>query len=176
MNPLIIAVAAFGLWAATGCASPEPSSPSAPIGGALPPPMGAPEPTGVTAGEAAGASAVESAAAGSSGVVIESIAPEPSVTTGPTAITIPERSGWTHSEIPLTKQQEDIETCFRFASAHVERETRIDDDRYEGSSDRDVVNLFGETTLTRRVDYYSERRRRGGLFDTCMQSKGYVKN
>jgi hypothetical protein len=176
MNPLILAVAAIGLWAATGCTLPEPLSPGEPTGGALPPPIGAPEATGVTAGDAAGASAVESAAAGTSGVVIESIEPEPSATTGPTAITIPEGSGWTHSEVPLTKQQEDIETCFRFASAHVERESRIDDDRYEGSSDRDVVNLFGETTLTRRVDYYSERRRRGGLFDTCMQSKGYVKN
>ncbi len=172
MKALIIAVAACGLWAATGCTLPESSSPAAPSGGALPPPEGTAEP----ASEAAGAAAGESAAAGSSGVVIESIQPEGSAAAGPTAITIPERSGWTHPEVPLTKQQAEIETCFRFASAQVDREALIDEDRYEGSSDRDAVNLYGVTTLTRRVDYYSERRRRGALFDTCMQSKGYVKN
>ena len=172
MKALIIAVAALGLWAAAGCTLPESSSPAAPSGGALPPPEETVEP----ASEAAGAPAVESAAAGSSGVVIESIQPEASATAGPTAIILPERSGWTHSEVPLTKQQEDIETCFSFATAQVKREAQIDEDIIEASSDRDAVNLYGETTLTQRVDYYSERRRRGGLFDTCMQSKGYVKN
>jgi hypothetical protein len=172
MKALIIAVAALGLWAAAGCTLPESSSPVTPSGGALPPPEETVEP----ASEAAGAPAVESAAAGSSGVVIESIQPEASATAGPAAIIIPERSGWTHSEVPLTKQQEDIETCFRFATAQVDRETLIDEDRFEASSDRDALNLYGETTLTQRVDFYSERRRRGGLFDTCMQSKGYVKN
>lgn len=156
MKALIIAVAAFGLWAAAGCTLPESSSPAAPSGGALPPPEGT--------------------AAGSSGVVIESIQSEGFAAAGTTVITIPERSGWTHPEVPLTKQQADIETCFRFAAAQVDREAQIDDDRYEGSSDRDAVNLYGVTTLTRRVDYYSQRRRRGALFDTCMQSKGYVKN
>ena len=172
MKALIIAVAALGLWAAAGCTLPEASSPAAPSGGALPPP----EETAEPASEAAGARAVESAAAGSSGVVIESIQPEASATAEPAAIILPERSGWTHSEIPLTKQQEDIETCFSFATAQVKREAQIDEDIIDGSSDRDAVNLYGETTLTQRVDYYSERRRRGGLFDTCMQSKGYVKN
>ena len=172
MKALIIAVAALGLWAAAGCTLPEASSPAAPSGAALPPPEETVEP----ASEAAGARAVESAAAGSSGVVIESIQPEPSATAERTAIILPERSGWTHSEILLTKQQEDIETCFSFATAQVKREAQIDEDIIDGSSDRDAVNLYGETTLTQRVDYYSERRRRGGLFDTCMQSKGYVKN
>jgi len=172
MNPFIIVVAALCLCTAAGCTLPEPSRPSAPSGGALPPPESTVEPTGATAG----AAPEESAAAGTGGVVIESIEPEPSAAAEPTAIIIPEGSGWTHPEIPLTKQQEDIETCFRFATAQIARETQIDDDRYEGTSDRDSVNLYGETTLTRRVDYYSERRRRGALFDTCMQSKGYVKN
>lgn len=168
MNPLIVAAAALGLWAATACTFPDPSSPTAPSGGALPPPESTVEP--------AGAAPEESAAAGTGGVVIELIEPEPSAAAEPTAIIIPEGSGWTHPEIPLTKQQEDIETCFRFATAQIARESQIDDDRYEGTSDRDAVNLYGETTLTRRVDYYSERRRRGALFDTCMQSKGYVKD
>jgi hypothetical protein len=172
MKALIIAVAVLGLWAAAGCTLPESSSPATPSGGALPPP----EETVQRASEAAGAPAVESAAAGGSGVVIESIQPEAWATAGPTAFIIPERSGWTHSEVPLTKQQEDIETCFRFATAQVDREALIDEDIFEASSDRDALNLYGETTLTQRVDYYSERRRRGGLFDTCMQSKGYVKN
>jgi len=176
MKALIIAVAAFGLWAAAGCTLPEASSPATPNGGALPPPEETVEPVRESASEAAGAPDAESAAAGSSGVVIESIRPEPSATAEPTAIILPERSGWTHSEIPLTKQQEDIETCFSFATAQVKREAQIDEDIIDGSSDRDALNLYGETTLTQRVDYYSERRRRGGLFDTCMQSKGYVKN
>jgi hypothetical protein len=175
MKALIIAVAALGLWAAAGCTLPESSSPATPSGGALPPPEETVEPARESTGEAAGAPAAESAA-GSSGVVIESIQPEASATAEPTAIILPERSGWTHSEIPLTKQQEDIETCYLFATAQVDREAQIDDDRIEASSDRDDSNLYGVTTLAQRVDYYSERRRRGGLFDTCMQSKGYVKN
>ena len=104
------------------------------------------------------------------------IEPDPSAAAEPSAITIPEGAGWTDPEIPLTKQQEDIEACFRFATAQVAREALIDEDRYDTRADRDVYNLYGQPTLTRRVDYYSERRRRGALFDTCMQSKGYVKN
>ena len=183
MKCLFVAVAVVGLWAAAGCTLPEPSSSTPPPGGALPPPEDLAEPGAEAGGEAAVAPAPESAAPGStvpesavpeSGVVIESIQPDPEVVVGPTAITIPEGSGWTHPETPLTKQQEDIEACFNFASAQIARESQIDYDRYQ--VDSDFANLHGETTLTRRVDYYSERRRRGALFDSCMRSKGYLKN
>ena len=172
MKALITVVVALALLAAPACSIPEPTRPTAPSSGALPPPEGAAAPVP----ESAGTAAAESAPAGSSGVVIETIEPDPSVAAEPTAITIPEGSGWTHPEVPLTTQQEDIEACFRFASAQVARESLIDEDRYDSSADRDVYNLWGEPTLTQRVDYYSERRRRGALFDSCMQSKGYIKN
>lgn len=176
MKALITVVVALALLAAPACSFPEPTRPTAPSSGALPPPEGAAAPVPEAAGESGGAGATESAAAGSSGVVIETIEPEPSVAAEPTAITIPEGSGWTHPGVSLTRQQEDIEACFRFASAQVARESLIDEDRYDSSADRDVYNLWGEPTLTQRVDYYSERRRRGSLFDSCMQSKGYIKN
>ena len=86
----------------------------------------------------------------------------------------PRRHGWTHPEIPLTKQQVDIEACFNFATAQIARESQIDEDRYQ--VDTDFADLYGETTLERRVDYYTERRRRGALFDSCMHSRGYLKN
>lgn len=177
MRALIMTFAVIGLLAAGGCSlpelAPETASPPAPSGGALPPPESAPEAAAETTSEPGGEVAPDSI--GESGTVVESITGEPALAGG-AAITLPERSGWTHPEVPLTKQQEDIETCFRFASAQINRESRIDQDRYEGDTDRDFVNLYGETTLTQRVDYYSERRRRGGLFDACMQSKGYIKD
>jgi hypothetical protein len=170
MKALMTAVAALALFVACGCASPEPSRP-AESGGALPPPELAPA-------EAAPAEAAPSSTTGASGegVVVETIEPDPAAAAEPTAVTIPEGAGWTQPGVPLTKQQEDIETCFNFATAQVARETQLDQDRYESSSDRDTLDFYGETTLTRRVDYYSERRRRGILFDNCMQAKGYVKN
>jgi hypothetical protein len=172
MKALITVVVALALLGAPACSFPEPTRPTAPSSGALPPPEGAAAPVP----ESAGTAAAESAPAGSSGVVIDTIEPDPSVAAVPTAVTIPEGAGWTHPEVPLTTQQEDIEACFRFASAQVARESLIDEDRYDSSADRDVYNLWGEPTLTQRVDYYSERRRRGALFDSCMQSKGYIKN
>jgi hypothetical protein len=172
MKALITVVVALALLAAPACSFPEPTRPTAPSSGALPPPEGAAAPVP----ESAGTAAAESAPAGSGGVVIDVIEPDPSVAAVPTAVTIPEGAGWTHPEVPLTTQQEDIEACFRFASAQVARESLIDEDRYDSSADRDVYNLWGEPTLTQRVDYYSERRRRGALFDSCMQSKGYIKN
>ena len=171
---VFVAVAVVGLCAAPGCTLPEPSSSAPPAGGALPPPEDLAEPGGESAVAPASESTAPKSAAPESGVVIESIQPEPEAAVGPTAITIPEGSGWTHSEIPLTKQQEDIEACFNFASAQLARESQIDYDRDQ--VDSDFANLHGETTLTRRVDYYSERRRRGALFDSCMRSKGYLKN
>ncbi len=164
MRALITAGVALGLLAAAACSYYEPSRPEAP-GAALPPPEDAAEPAPESAGEP-----------GSGGVVVDVIQPEPSVAAEPTAVAIPEGAGWTHPEIPLTRQQEDIEACFRFASAQVARESLIDEDRYDSRADRDVYNLYGEPTLTQRVDFYSERRRRGALFDSCMQSKGYLKN
>lgn len=172
MKSLFLAVMVVGLWAAAGCTQPESSRSALPAGEALPPPEGVAEP----GGEAVVAPAPEGTAPGGGEVVIEieTIQPESSAAVSPTAIIIPEGSGWTHPEIPLTKQQADIEACFNFATAQIARESQIDEDRYQVESD--FTDLHGETTLTRRVDYYTERRRRGALFDSCMRSRGYLKN
>ena len=171
MKSLLMAAAALGLCVAVGCAPAGSSRSAPPAGTALPPPeSAAPESAAPTSPEPAGA------APESGGVVVETIEPDPSASAGPSAITIPEQTGWTHPEVPLTRQQADIETCFNFASAQIERENQIDDDRYELSNERDFSDFHSEAVLARRVDYYSERRRRGSLFDSCMRSKGYLRN
>jgi hypothetical protein len=73
----------------------------------------------------------------------------------------------------LSQHQTDIDACFRYASAQIDRDSRIDYDRRQGRDIDDQVQ--GMTALSRRVDYYTEKRRRGSLFDSCMTSKGYSK-
>lgn len=172
MKALIVAVAALAFGIGVGCTLPEPSSPPA-SGGALPPPAGLEEPD--TAGAPAAAPAGDSGAGGERGTVVETISPEPSAAKEPTAIAIPEGSGWTNPGVPLTQQQADIEACFSYADAQIKREAQIDDDRFYSGNDRDFQNQYGLNTFRQRVDYYSERRRRGALFDSCMESKGYIK-
>ena len=91
---------------------------------------------------------------------------------GPLVFAAPEASGWTHSGVPLTRQQSDIEACYNSAAAQVARDARIDYDRRQVREDSD--DLLGLTTLTSRVDYYSEPRRRANLFESCMNAKGYT--
>ena len=88
-------------------------------------------------------------------------------------VAIPEVSGWTHSEVPLTRQQSDIEACYGYAAALVARDARIDEDRRQLREDSN--DLVGLTTFARRVDFYSEPRRRANLFDRCMSARGYSK-
>ena len=167
MKALMVMVAALALWAAVGCTLPEPSSPAPPGGGVLPPPEDLAEP-----GEATGAPATEP---GGTGTVVETIKPDASAAEEPTAVAIPEASGWTNPAVPLSRRQEDIDACFSYAEGQIKREAQIDDDRYNFGDDRDFQNQYGLNTFRQRVDYYSERRRRGALFDACMQSKGYVR-
>lgn len=176
MKALIVTVVALALWAGPGCSLPRSSSPALPGGDALPPPADAAEPGGGSTAAPAAPAAETGGTAGESGTVIESIQPDPSAAEGPTAITIPEGAGWTRPGVPLTKQQADIEACFTFAEAQIDRETQIDNDLDQVGGDRDFEDQYGVKALTRRVDYYSERRRRGALFDSCMESKGYVKD
>jgi len=176
MKALIVALAAFAFWRGVGCTAPESASPPPASGGALPPPAELEEPD--TVGAPAPPPAGDSGAGGAGsagGSVVETIKPDPSAAAEPTAITIPEGSGWTNPGVPLTQQQADVEACFSYADAQIKRETQIDDDRYSFDDDVDFQNQYGLNTFKQRVDYYSERRRRGALFDTCMESKGYVK-
>ena len=102
---------------------------------------------------------------------IEYISAEPPP--GPLVFAVPEASGWTHSAVPLTRQQSDIEACYDYAAAQVARDARIDYDRRQMREDSN--DLLGLTTLARRVDFYSEPRRRAGLFEGCMDTKGYAR-
>ena len=167
MKSLLIVAAFFCLCAVGGCSQAGSTRSAPPSGTALPPPEGVSE---------TGAVPAPAPAPESKGVVVETIRPEPSASGGATAIIIPEQTGWTHPEIPLTRHQEDIETCFSFASAQIDRESQIDEDRNEWNNERDHSDFHSEALLTQRVDYYSQRRRRGSLFDSCMRSKGYQRN
>jgi hypothetical protein len=51
----------------------------------------------------------------------------------------------------------------------VARDARIDEDRRQLRDDSN--DLVGLTTFARRVDFYSEPRRRADLFDRCMSAK-----
>ncbi len=91
---------------------------------------------------------------------------------GSLIIAIPADSGWDNPEMPLTRRQSDIEACYGYAVAQVARDDRIDYDRQQIREDGN--NVLGLTTLTQRVDFYSQPRRRDSLFDSCMRAKGYV--
>ncbi len=161
--PFGIAGAALLLLAA--CSSPPREAAPPPDLSALPPP-------GIEAGkiEAGGIEAEPAAAEAPLSVeYIPMEAPPP----GSLAIAIPEVSGWSHSEVPLTRQQSDIEACHGYAAARVARDARIDEDRRQLREDSN--DLVGLTTFARRVDFYSEPRRRADLFDTCMSARGYTR-
>jgi len=177
MKALNLAVAALTIWAGIGCTFSEPTSPSAPAGGALPPPADLETP-GATGTGATGTGAPAAPSAGDApapGTVIETIEPPPSAAAEPTAVPIPEASGWINPSVALSEQQADIDACFSYAQGQIDRETQIDQDRYLATDEPGFQNQYGVNTFKQRVDYYSERRRRGSLFDACMESKGYVK-
>lgn len=134
-------------------------------GNALPPPDPMVAPPVSESGAATGA------VAGTS-VAVESSPSEPVVGTG-AVISIPEAQGWTNPSIPLSQYQTDIDACFRFASAQIDRDSQIDYDRQQVRDVDDQVQ--GMAALSRRVDHYTAKRRRGSLFDSCMTSKGYTK-
>lgn len=180
MKVAIVAVVALGLCVAAAC-SPRPERSGLPGGAALPPPDPAAEPLAEPlaaeplappAGEATAPASAESLE--SAGPVVETISPDPASSGGGAAIAIPDDSGWTNPDIPLTQRQIDIAACYESAAAQIAREAQIDSDRYEARNYRG--DLVGLTSLSQRLDYYSENRRRGALFDSCMQAKGYVKN
>ena len=144
------------------CASPPPPQ------GAAPPPSGTShatvsEKTVVEVNPAAGTSIDEP--------LTTEYVPVQATAEGSLIIAIPADSGWDNPEIPLTRRQSDIEACYGYAVAQVARDDQIDYDRQQIREDGD--NILGLTTLTQRVDFYSQSRRRDSLFDSCMRAKGY---
>ena len=93
-----------------------------------PPDLGALPPPAIEAGEIEAGGIEAEPAAAEVPLSVEYIpaeAPPP----GSLAVAIPEVSGWTHSEVPLTRQQSDIEACYGYATVQVARDARIDEDR-----------------------------------------------
>ena len=93
-------------------------------------------------------------------------APQP-----PARQTLPDSSGWSNPEIPLSRHQADIEACHGFAWARVDNDLRIDND-IQGNFDT-IDSGLGFSALSRRVDLYVAKKRRNTLFERCMESKGY---
>ena len=176
MKPGRIGIAGAALLLLAACSSPpREAAPPPPDLGALPPPgieAGEIEAGEIEAGEIEAGEIEAVPAAAEVPLSVEYIpaeAPPP----GSLAVAIPEVSGWTHSEVPLTRQQSDIEACYGYAAAQVARDARIDEDRRQLRDDSN--DLLGLTTFARRVDFYSEPRRRAKLFDRCMSARGYTR-
>ncbi len=171
MKVVFVAVLALGLFLVAAC-SPRPERSELPGGEALPPPDPTAGPLAAPSGEPAAASS--GASLESAGPVVETIRPDPTASAGPAAIAIPDARGWTNPEVPLNQRQIDIAACYESAAAQIARETQIDDDRYDSRNDRS--ELWQLDRISQRLDYYSEDRRRGTLFESCMRAKGYVKS
>ncbi len=165
--PIVTFAGLFALFLA-GCSSGSSgySGSSASSGGsALPPPDPMVAPPVSESGATTGVVAATS-------VAVESSPSEPVVATG-AVISIPEAGGWTNPTIPLSQYQTDIDSCFSYASAQIDRDALIDFDRQQVRDVDDQVQ--GMAALSRRVDHYTAKRRRGSLFDSCMNAKGYTK-
>ncbi len=98
-------------------------------------------------------------------------APQPPAPRPPARQTLPDSSGWSNPEIPLSRHQTDIEACHGFAWARVDNDLRIDNDIH-GNFDT-IDSGLGFSALSRRVDLYAAKKQRNTLFERCMQSKGY---
>ncbi len=180
MKPGRIGIAGAVLLLLAACSSPPPREAAPP-----PPDLGALPPPGIEAGEIeaeeieareieAGeieAEEIEAVPAAAEVPLSVEYIPAEAPPPGSLAVAIPEVSGWTHPEIPLTRQQSDIENCYGYAAALVARDARIDEDRRQLLDDSN--DLLGLTTFAQRVDFYSEPRRRAKLFDRCMSARGY---
>lgn len=176
MKPGYIGIAGAALVLLAACSPPpREAAPAPPEIGVLPPPAieaGAIEAGAIEAG-AIEAGAVEAEPAAAEVPLSVEYIPAEAPPPEPLAIATPEVSGWTQSEVPLTRQQSDIEACYGYAAAQVARDARIDEDRRQLGDDSN--DFLGMTTFNRRVDFYSEPRRRAEVFDRCMSSRGYTK-
>jgi len=165
-DAFVKALAAAALLLMASCASePAGPSPAAKTGTALPPP-------------AAG----ETAAAGGSLPVAPS-QPLPAPAAGaqpapadaePVIIKGPDGTTWQASR-PKEEQvyQDDLEDCYRYATAQTKRDAQYIDDRNAGIDT--LTNQSPYSGLRQRVDEYDLRNRRAALMSSCMESKGYAR-
>lgn len=69
------------------------------------------------------------------------------------------------------QREADIQDCYAYASAQVTRDERMQDDRAALFSQN---NLDPTYALVKQMDDFGNERRRGQLFDNCMEAKGYA--
>jgi hypothetical protein len=95
----------------------------------------------------------------------------PATTAAPSRQDIPEQPGWANPEVPLSAHQRDIEACYDYAWAQVERDLQIDSD-IQDTMDT-MASGLGFSPENRQANLYGARQRRHRLFERCMQSRGY---
>ena len=82
--------------------------------------------------------------------------------------------GWSKPGVTGEEKRADIEACYRFSTAQIANDVRIDSDI---GSARDQVNSsyhYRFDNLTRQVDGHYFSKQRINKFGSCMRSKGYV--
>jgi hypothetical protein len=84
---------------------------------------------------------------------------------------IPEQPGWANPDVPLSGHQRDIEACYDYAWAQVDRDLRIESD-IQDTMDT-MASGLGFSPENRQADLYGARQRRHRLFERCMQTRGY---
>jgi hypothetical protein len=108
---------------------------------------------------------------GSAAVSSTPSSPPPAASQAPSRRDIPEQPGWTNPDVPLSAHQRDIEACYDYAWAQVERDLRIESD-IQDTMDT-MISGLGFSPENRQADLYGSRQRRYRLFESCMRSRGY---
>jgi hypothetical protein len=151
-------VFAAGLLLAACAAEPR-ATPIAEPGGALPPPA-----------------ASEGAPAGALSVAPSAPLPAdaPAASAEPVIVEGPDGTSWeARRALDEAAYQDDIEDCYRYATAQTRRDARFIDDRNAGIDT--LTNDSPYSGLRQRVDEFDLRNRRSALMSSCMESKGYVR-
>ena len=92
---------------------------------------------------------------------------------GPVVYKGPDGTTWRVSKkTDEATYQADIEDCYGYAVAQVQRDQRIDDDRKAGLTTLGHNPRF-DSVKRKNTDQYEQRNRRGALLTECMEAKGY---
>lgn len=75
--------------------------------------------------------------------------------------------------VTAEQRQADIADCYAYAWSQVKFDEQVQNDT--GYLSESSVNP-GLTVFTKRLDNYGNEKRRGELFDSCMESKGYTED
>ncbi|MGF1594064.1 MAG: hypothetical protein ACFCUW_12330, partial [Kiloniellaceae bacterium] len=101
-------------------------------------------------------------------------APAPTASTEPVIIEGPDGTSWAAQRaLDEAAYQDDIEDCYRYATAQTRRDAQYIDDRNAGIDT--LTNQSPYAGLRQRVDEFDLRNRRSALMSSCMESKGYVR-